>query len=136
MDKEKEKNKELIIAPLTTVPNLELFLDNLDENDMLFIDPTKIKKKNNFKLIYESELADIIICKSMEDLIRNRTKDKALAYYKKVFSNEDIDDIESAINNGANYIIVDADNWKIIPLENIIANLQNTRTKIFLMYWN
>ena len=84
-----------------------------------------------FKIIYESELADIIICKSMEDLIKNKTKDKALAYYKKVFSNKDIDDIESAITNGANYIIVDADDWKIIPLENIIANLQNTRTKIF-----
>jgi 3-dehydroquinate synthase II len=131
LDKEKEKNKELIIAPLTTVPNLELFLDNLEENDMLFIDPTKIKTKKNFKIIYESELADIIICKSMEDLIRNKTKDKSLAYYKKVFSNEDIDDIETAIYHGANYIIVDADDWKIIPLENIIANLQKTRTKIF-----
>ncbi|MGI0001436.1 MAG: hypothetical protein ACRD6Q_09410, partial [Nitrososphaeraceae archaeon] len=105
MDKEKEKNKELIISPLMTVPNLELFLDKLEENDTLFIDPTKIKKKKNFKIIYESELADIIICKSMEDLIRNKTKGKSLAYYKKVFSNEDIDDIESAIYNGANYII-------------------------------
>ncbi len=131
MDKEKEKNKELFIAPLMTVPDLELFLNNFDENDTLFIDPTKLKKRKNFKIIYESELADIIICKSMEDLIKNKTKDKALAYYKKVFSNKDIDDIESAINTGANYIIVDADDWKIIPLENIIANLQNTRTKIF-----
>src|SRR6187455_3040001 len=108
-----------------TVPNLELFLNNLDENDTLFIDPTRLKKRKNFKIIYESELADIIICKSMDDLIKNKTKDKALAYYKKVFSNKDIDDIESAINTGANYIIVDADDWKIIPLENIIANLQN-----------
>jgi 3-dehydroquinate synthase II len=131
LDKEKEKNKELFIAPLMTVPDLELFLNNFDENDTLFIDPTKLKKSKNFKIIYESELADIIICKSMEDLIKNKTKDKALAYYKKVFSNKDIDDIESAINTGANYIIVDADDWKIIPLENIIANLQNTRTKIF-----
>lgn len=48
MDKEKEKNKELIIAPLLTVPNLELFLDKLEDNDTLFIDPTKIKKKEKF----------------------------------------------------------------------------------------
>jgi len=134
LDKEKEKNKELFIAPLMTVPNLELFLNNFDENDTLFIDPTKLKKRKNFKIIYESELADIIICKSMDDLIKNKTKDKALAYYKKVFSNKDIDDIESAINTGANYIIVDADDWKIIPLENIIANLQNTRTKIAIIW--
>ena len=67
----------------------------------------------------------------MEDLISNKIKGKSLAYYKKVFSNDDIHDIENAIYNGANYIIVDADNWKIIPLENIIATLQNTRAKIF-----
>jgi len=131
LEKEKEKNKELIIAPLSNVSNLELFLDQLDENDTLFIDPTKIKRKKNFKIIYESELADIIICKSMEDLITKKTKGRSLAYYKKVFSNEDISDLENAIYNGANYIIVDAPNWKIIPLENIIANLQNRRAKIF-----
>ena len=131
MEKEKVKNKELIIAPPSDVPNLDLFLDQLKENDTLLIDPNKIKRKKNFKIIYESELADIIICKSMEDLISNKIKGKSLAYYKKVFSNEDIHDIESAIYNGANYIIVDADNWKIIPLENIIATLQNTRAKIF-----
>ena len=87
MEKEKVKNKELIIAPPSDVPNLDLFLDQLKENDTLLIDPTKIKRKKNFKIIYESELADIIICKSMEDLISNKIKGKLLAYYKKVFSN-------------------------------------------------
>ncbi|MGI0051658.1 MAG: hypothetical protein ACRD8K_07970, partial [Nitrososphaeraceae archaeon] len=103
MEKEKVKNKELIIAPPSDVPNLDLFLDQLKENDMLLIDPIKIKRKKNFKIIYESELADIIICKSMEDLISNKIKGKSLAYYKKVFSNDDIHDIENAIYNGANY---------------------------------
>jgi 3-dehydroquinate synthase II len=109
---EKERNKELIIAPPSTISNLELFLDELKEINILFIDPTKIKRKKNFKIIYESELADIIICKSIEDLIKNKTKDKSLAFYKRVLSNEDISDIENAIYKGANYIIVDAANWK------------------------
>ena len=77
---EKERNKELIIAPPSTIPNLELFLDQLKEINTLFIEPTKIKRKKNFKIIYESELADIIICKSIEDLIKNKTKGKSLAY--------------------------------------------------------
>lgn len=128
---EKEKNKELIIAPPSTIPNLELFLGELKEINTLFIEPTKIKRKKNFKIIYESELADIIICKSIEDLIKNKTKDKSLAYYKRVLSNEDLSDIENAVYKGANYIIVDTANWKIIPLENIIANLQNTKTRIY-----
>ena len=48
MEKEKAKNKELIIAPPSDVPNLDLFLDQLKENDLLLIDPIKIKKKEKF----------------------------------------------------------------------------------------
>jgi len=46
---EKEKNKELIIAPPSTIPNLELFLDELKEINTLFIEPTKIKRKKILK---------------------------------------------------------------------------------------
>jgi hypothetical protein len=49
---EKGKNKELIIAPPSTIPNLELFLEELKEINTLFIEPTKIKRKKNFKIIY------------------------------------------------------------------------------------
>ncbi len=51
MEKEKVKNKELIIAPTSDVPNLDLFLDQLKEIDTLLIDPLKIKQKKNFKII-------------------------------------------------------------------------------------
>jgi 3-dehydroquinate synthase II len=128
---EREKNKELIIAPPSTIPNLELFLDELKEISTILIDPTKIKRKKNFKIIYESEFADIVICKSIDDINKNKTKNKQLAYYKRVLSNEDLFDIENAVYKGADYIIVDTANWKIIPLENIIANLQNTKSKIY-----
>ena len=128
---EREKTKDLIIAPPSTIPNLELFLEDLKEINTIFIDPTKIKRKKNFKIIYESEFADIIICKSIDDLYKNKTKNKQLAYYKRVLSNEDLYDIENAVYKGADYVIVDAANWKIIPLENIIANLQNSKSKIY-----
>jgi 3-dehydroquinate synthase II len=54
-----------------------------------------------------------------------------VAYYKKVMSNVDIDDIERASKSGAEFVIIDAPNWKIIPLENIIAKLHHSETKVF-----
>jgi 3-dehydroquinate synthase II len=128
---EKKRTKELIIAPPSAIPNLELFLQELKEINTILIDPNKIKREKKFKIIYESEHADIIICKSIEDLIKNKTRGKPLAYQKRVLSNADLSDIETAVTKGAKYIIVDAADWKIIPLENIIANLQNTNTSIY-----
>jgi 3-dehydroquinate synthase II len=69
-------------------------------------------------------------------LQRNKESGKFLAYYKKVLSNNDIADIQTAESLGANYVIIDTADWKIIPLENIIANLQNTNTKIITMAKN
>src|ERR687893_1298979 len=46
-------------------------------------------------------------------------------------SNVDIDDIERASKSGAEFVIIDAPNWKIIPLENIIAKLHHSETKVF-----
>src|ERR671913_245248 len=121
------ENPSLLVKALS-----EIIVDEKNYNEVLKnFGKRKKKRKKNFKIIYESELADIIICKSIEDLIKNKTKDKSLAYYKRVLSNEDLSDIENAVYKGANYIIVDATNWKIIPLENIIANLQNTKTRIY-----
>jgi len=45
--------------------------------------------------------------------------------------NLDIDDIERASESGAEFVIIDAPNWKIIPLENIIAKLHHSETKVF-----
>src|ERR671930_1287665 len=54
-----------------------------------------------------------------------------VCYFKKVQSNLDVDEIERASEAGAEFVIVDASNWKIIPLENIIAKLHKSKTKVF-----
>ncbi len=56
---------------------------------------------------------------------------KQIGAYKKVNSNKDIDEIKTLSEKGANFVIIEVDDWKIIPLENIIAILQKTNTEIF-----
>ncbi len=52
--------------------------------------------------------------------------------YKKVKSNEDIHQIKDyLVSNQLSFVIIDLEDWRIIPLENIIASLQSTSIEIF-----
>jgi 3-dehydroquinate synthase II len=85
----------------------------------------------NVRTIYESEDADIVICTTFDQLKSVKSSGKSVGYFKKVTSNVDVDEIERASETGAELVIVDAPNWKIIPLENIIAKLHKSKTKVF-----
>jgi 3-dehydroquinate synthase II len=87
--------------------------------------------KRNFKTIYESEDADITICRTIDELEKNMAPGKVLAYYKKVSSNEDVDEIVQAAEAGSQIVVVETSDWKIIPLENIIAKLHKYKIKVY-----
>jgi 3-dehydroquinate synthase II len=125
------KAKELIIKPTVTTSSLADFLSKLKDKDisMLNVDP-KIAGRN-FRTMYDSEDADIVICTTFDQLKSMRLLGKSVGFFKKVLSNLDIDEIERASEVGAEFVIVDASNWKIIPLENIIAKLHKSKTKVF-----
>jgi 3-dehydroquinate synthase II len=124
------KPKELIIRPTATKSALTGFMSKLREKGITILnaDP-KITK--GFRTIYESEEADMVICKTFDQLKSLKQSGKSLGYFKKVLSNADIDEIEKASQTGAEFVIVDASDWKIIPLENIIAKLHRSKTKVF-----
>lgn len=124
------ENKEIIIRPTVPNSNLEEFLSKLNNIKILYIDPNFISGKN-FKTIFESEDADLIICTKYEDLNKSRSSDKVIGYFKKVSNNNDIEEIINASAAGARFIVVDTYDWKIIPLENIIARLHKSETKIY-----
>jgi 3-dehydroquinate synthase II len=97
---------------------------------ILNIDPQEVKGKG-FVTLHDSQDSDMIICKSLEQLKELRSTKKHIGYFRKVLSNADIEDIEKAALEGAEFVVVDVSNWKIIPLENIIAKLHKSKTKIF-----
>ncbi len=122
-----------------------------------------LQKDINLNIIYPSENADYVVLDNIKDLeklclkfrknIDFKNKDneeeltpnfsdenidinsikKQFGLYKKVNSNKDIEEIKTISEKGANFVIIDVDDWKIIPLENIIATLQQTDTEIFAL---
>jgi 3-dehydroquinate synthase II len=76
---------------------------------------------------FGDETADIFITDKAETLAGIKTKK---AYYKDIKSKADEKDV-TAQGAKADYIVINASDWKIIPLENIIASLKG-KTKIIV----
>jgi 3-dehydroquinate synthase II len=112
-----------------------------DEIDLIYIDPSEKLEgldKNSIKIktIFNSQYADYMIVESEQQLEKissgNLTAGTKIGVYKKVTSNKDIDEIKGIIDKfHLSFVIIDLDDWRIIPLENAIASLQNTGTEIF-----
>lgn len=122
------KPKELIVRP--TSKSVASFLVKLKEKGITILNADP-KTAKGFRTIYESEDADMIICKTIDQLKSFGSSAKSIGYFKKVLSNADVDEIEKASQAGAEFVIVDASDWKIIPLENIIAKLHKSKTRVF-----
>lgn len=125
------KPKVLIVKPTVAISFLGDFLSKLKQRDNLIVNVDPKLAGGRIRTIHESEDADIVICTTFDQLKSLKSSGKSVGYFKKVTSNLDLDEIERASEIGAELVIVDAPNWKIIPLENIIAKLHRSKTKVF-----
>jgi 3-dehydroquinate synthase II len=125
------KPKELIVKPTVAVSSLGEFLLKLKEKGDLIANVDPKVAGGSVRTIYESEDADIVICTTFDQLKSFKSSGKSIGYFKKVTSNIDVNEIERASETGAELVIVEAPDWKIIPLENIIAKLHKSKTKVF-----
>lgn len=122
--------KTLVINPQVSESELPNFLSKLTDIEVIYVDPRKLRG-TKFKTMYESDAADMVICKSSTELGKSRGSGKSTGIYKEVKSDDDIEDILLASQMGADFVIVDSVDWKIIPLENIIAKIHRSKTKIY-----
>jgi len=129
------KTKEIIVRPTIARAKLAAFLSELKDVRILNIDP-KLAAGSGFKTIFESKDADMIICKTIEELSNAKSTDKVPGFSKKVLNNEDLEEVIMMSTLGAEFVIVDAANWKIIPLENIISKLHKSATKVYTIAKN
>ncbi len=127
----KLSNKKLIISPQIANSKLRRFLLLLKNEgiDMLYIDPKKLTEQMEFVTVFPSKNANYVL------LDKNITKitGKKIGRKIKVLSNSDIDRITYLVKSGLDFVIIEVTDWKIIPLENIIAKLHKTNTKIFVI---
>jgi 3-dehydroquinate synthase II len=126
------KGKELVVKPTKSISDINGFLSNMRRSNvkLLYLDP-RLVVGTDFKTIYPSDQADIVICETIEELRRIKILNKSCGFAKKVYSNDDLDEIVTASAMGPDLVIIEATDWKIIPLENIIARLHKSGTKIY-----
>ena len=125
------KKRELIILPKVTQSQLTKFLPQLENEGIktVYLDPKKTAK-SKLQTIFPSNNANHIV---LEKEIKTKPKGKKIGRKFQVLSNSDIEDILSVAKKGLDFVIVEVKDWKIIPLENIIAKLHKINTKIFAM---
>jgi len=130
------KSRELIISPKVSKNQMSKFLAQLENNGIktVYLDPKSLgKTKTKLATIYLSAAAKYVILKKDSS---SRPKGKKVGRRIKVLSNKDIEGILSSAKKGLDFIIVEVKDWKIIPLENIIAKLHKIHTKIFALARN
>jgi 3-dehydroquinate synthase II len=126
------KSKEIVIKPAISIGNIHDFLTDIKRKNirLLYVDPQLVRGQD-FKTIYPSNQADIVVCETIEELQKLKSLKRTCGFAKKVSSNDDLEGIVAASEVGPDLVIIETTNWKIIPLENIIARLHKSRIKIY-----
>ena len=103
---------------------------------MDFDNSESIKELGNVKIVSDKTDSDILLLGndeqvSLEDVKEAQESGKEVAVYIEINNKED-ELLVSKLGTVADYVILKGKNWKVIPLENIIASLQNRSSKIMV----
>jgi len=122
-------NKQIIIQPKVAKNHLAKFVKNLEDEGirMVFADPKSLGK-TKVQTVFTSQNADYVI---LDKPTTKKPKGKKVGRRFNVSSNKDIENILDSAKKGLDFVIIEVKDWKIIPLENIIAKLHKMHTKIF-----
>ena len=123
------KNRELIIAPKVSRGKLGKFLSEIEKEGikMVSLDPAYLKGiKSKVSTIHTSTNSDYVIVDKI-----TKIKGKKIGMKFKVLSNADIEKILQFAKAGLDFVIIEVKDWKIIPLENIIAKLHKIHTVVY-----
>ena len=123
------KNRELIIAPKVSKGQLAKFLAEVEKEGIKIVNmnPNSLKAiKTKLSTVHTSTNADYVIS---DKVIKLEGKKMGMKF--KVLSNADIENILQFAKAGLDFVIIEVKDWKIIPLENIIAKLHKIHTRVF-----
>ena len=126
----------MIIQPKVGKNQFTKFVNHLEDEGvtLIYADPKSItNKKSKIHTVYTSPNAKyVILDKEKTPKIRG----KKIGRKFKVLSNKDIENIFESAKKGLDFVIIEVKDWKIIPLENIIAKLHKIHTEIFTVARN
>jgi len=103
---------------------------------MDFDNADTIKELGNVKIVSNDEDSDITLLgfdekATLSDIKKAQENGKEVAVYVEINNKED-ELLVSKFGTVADYVILKGKNWKVIPLENIIASLQDRTSKIMV----
>lgn len=118
--------KDTIVSALESGIEYIMDLDNSES----------IKELGNVKIVSDKTDSDILLLGtdekvSLEDVKQAQESGKEVAVYIEINNKED-ELLVSKLGTVADYVILKGKNWKVIPLENIIASLQERTSKIMV----
>lgn len=108
---------------------MEKFLQEIEKEGIstVNLDPANLKGvKTKLSTLHTSANADYVIVDKISKL-----RGKKIGMKFNVLSNKDIENILHFAKAGLDFVIIEVKDWKIIPLENIIAKLHKVHTKVF-----
>jgi len=108
---------------------LRKFLTEIEKEGIKIVntDPANLKgMKTKLVTIHSSQNSNYVI---IDKTTKIRGKKVGMKF--RVLSNTDIEKIFHFAKGGLDFIIVEVKDWKIIPLENIIAKLHKIHTRVF-----
>ena len=116
--------KELVVAPRARAGAQDRLLGELARAGVktVYAKPSRYTRKHGLATMHESADADMVV--------GGRSK-KAGARFR-IKSNADIDALVEAAERGVPFAVIESADWKIIPLENIIARARKTGTRIYV----
>ena len=127
------KSRELIISPKVSRGQIGKFLLEVEKEGIRIVnvDPKSLKGiKTKLATLYNSESANYTV---LDKISSSKPRGKKVGIRLRVLSNTDIENILKFAKTGIDFVIVDVKDWKIIPLENIIAKLHKLHPKIFAL---
>ncbi len=125
LDWEWNKRKELVTTALES--GAQAVLVGKGESE-------KVRELGKIRVVSSDEDSDIFISNDIEELKKLKKVKIEKAFYKEIKSKEDEKEVTAAGGN-VDYVVIKAADWKIIPLENIIASLKD-KCKIIMEVTN
>lgn len=97
-------------------------------------DVEKTRQLGNIKIISNSKEADLLFgeastVKEVEEFIAKSQEEKDSVLSVEI-SGKDLEEAAIKAGDRVDFLIIIAEDWKVIPLENIIAELQDSKAKI------
>jgi 3-dehydroquinate synthase II len=129
------KSKEIILSLPNDKKKAAKIVKTALENKInsFYCNPTLIDNKirSQVRIFSNVNEGDILVIDSLEQIKESNESDKRFVFLVKLAKKDDEEKVINASQKGAMGVFIETVDWKIIPLENLVAKLRKNDTRIY-----